>query len=301
MGNTMTRCAPWVTASGVIAQLFGLAWDARLHRLQPDLRSHEGIFSFANPGHALIAVGMALVVAGTALFLWGRGAGTPARSRVSRWGRVAGPVSAVAVIALALAAFGSAAVTEARHVGPHAAGPAPTPGQLVAAAEFLKATKTGIGRFADFRVAQAEGYWQVTPFPLQGKYGPAHFHNNDHAAAAYVHPGQIDPRHPPDLVYLKLPDGTMLLLGAMYVAPKGMGPQVGGALTAWHTHANLCFGSAGAVLFKTPGRCPPGAKFVGDRVEMLHVWVFDNPDGAFAHGLTRTSVLAAVKQLTDRQ
>ena len=68
-----------------------------------------------------------------------------------------------------------------------------------------------------------------------------------------------------------------------------------------NSHANLCFGSAGAVLSKTPGQCPRGAQFVGDRVEMLHVWTFDNPDGAFAHGLTRTSARAAIKQLSNRQ
>jgi len=264
----VTRYPPWMTAGGAIAQILGLAWDARLHRLHPDLGSHEGIFSVVNPGHSLIAAGMALVVAGTALFLWGRGAGTVAGSR---WRRAAGPASAIAVVALALAAFGSAAATEARRGHTHAAEVALTPGQLVAASEFLKDTKTGIARFADFQVAQAEGYRQVTPFPLNGKYGPAHFRNDDYARAAYRHPGEIDPQHPPVLVYLKLPSDRMLLLGAMYVAPKGMGPRIGGALTAWHSHANLCFGGAGAVLSKAPGQCPPGAKFVGDRVEMLHV------------------------------
>jgi len=152
MMNKVTRYAPWMTAGGATAQVLGLAWDARLHRLHPDLGSHEGIFTFANPGHALIAVGMALVVAGTALFLWARGAGTPAGSR---WRRVAGKTSAIAVVALTLAAFGSAAVTEARHTHTHAVEAAPTPDQLVAASEFLKATKAGIARFADFRVAQA--------------------------------------------------------------------------------------------------------------------------------------------------
>jgi hypothetical protein len=189
----LTRYAPWMTVGGAIAQILGLAWDARLHRLHPELGSHEGIFTFANPGHALIAAGMGLVVAGTALFLWARGAGAVAGSR---WRRAAGPASAIAVVALALAAFGSAAATEARHVHAHAIEAAPTPGQLVAASEFLKDTKTGIARFADFQVAQAEGYRQVTPFPLNGKYGPAHFHNDDYARAAYVYPARSIPSTP---------------------------------------------------------------------------------------------------------
>jgi hypothetical protein len=296
--SRLARSAPWMTAVGAIAQILGLAWDARLHRLHPDLGSHEGIFTLANPGHALIAAGMALAVAGTVLFLWERGSGMAAGPR---WRRAAGPTSAIAVVALAIAAFGSAAATEAQHQHTHAAA-APTPSELVAASEFLRATKAGIARFADFRAAQSEGYRQVTPFPLGGKYGPAHFHNDEYARASYYgHPGHVDPHHPSALVYLKLPDERMLLLGAMYTAPKGMGPRIGGDLTAWHRHANLCFGSAGAVLSKTPGVCPSGARFVGDRVEMLHVWVFDNPDGAFAHGLTRTSVRAAISQLSTRQ
>ena len=295
MMRRLVNSAPWLMAGGAIAQILGLAWDARLHRLHPDLGSHEGIFTFGNPGHALIAAGMTLAAMGTALFLWDRG-----RRSAARWGRVAGPASGAAVVALALAAFGSAATTEAQHRRAHA-GAAPTPAQIVAASEFVKDTKEGIARFTDFGVAQAEGYRQVTPYPLKGQYGPAHFHHDAYARAAYLHPGEIDPRHPPVLVYLRLPGDRMLLLGAMYVAPKGMGPRIGGTLTEWHSHANLCFGSGGATLSKTPGWCPPGKRFVGDRVEMLHVWTFDNPDGAFAHGLTRGSVRAAIKQLSNGQ
>ena len=136
-----TRYAPSVTACGAIAQVLGLAWDARLHHLYPELGSHEDIFSFANPGHTLIASGMALVVAGSALFLWARRAGTASGSR---WRRAIGPVSALAVVALAVAVFGSAAATGGRHTHVHAAEAGATPAQLVAASEFLQATKTGI-------------------------------------------------------------------------------------------------------------------------------------------------------------
>ncbi len=297
MANRVTRAAPSVTAAGAVAQLLGLAVDARLHRLDPELGAHEGIFTFSNPGHALIAVGMLLVVGGTALFLWGRAA---ARPDARPWGRAAGAVSTIVLLVFALAAFASALAT-GRHEHAHLVGPAPTAVQLVAAADFAKANKTGTARFADFRVAQAEGYWQTTQFPIEGKYGPAHFHNDAYARAAHAHPDLIDPTHPPDLVYLSLPGAKMFLLGAMYVAPKGRGPRIGGSLTDWHTHPNLCFGSTGAMLSPTPGQCPSGAVFIGDRVEMLHVWVFDNPDGLFAHGLTRGSVQAAIRQLSTRQ
>src|SRR5262249_50100102 len=176
MMNRLAPYASWITGSGAIAQILGLAWDARLHRLHPELASHEGIFTLANPGHALIAAGMAFAIAGTALFRWQRGRGGPAGSP---WRRAVGPVSAIAVVAFALAAFGCAAVTEGQHHHTHAAEAAPTPSQLVAASEFLRATQTGIARFADFRVAAAEGYRQVTPVSVGGKDGPGHFHHDD--------------------------------------------------------------------------------------------------------------------------
>lgn len=34
----------------------------------------------------------------------------------------------------------------------------------------------------------------------------------------------------------------MKLIGALYVAPWGEGPTVGGELTQWHTHNLLCIG-----------------------------------------------------------
>jgi len=295
MGNRLLRAAPWVTTGGTVVQLLGLAVDARLHRLDPGLGAHEGIFTMANPGHALIALGVALMVAGTVFFLGGQAGSRPG---VRLLGRLTGPVSAAALVAFALVAF-TFALSTGTLEHEHATVLAPTADQLATAADFLKATKAGTARFADYQIARAEGYWQATPFPLKGQYGPAHFHNDAYAKAAYAHPGQLDPAHPPDLVYLKLADGKMQLLGAMFVAPKGYGAQIGGPLTPWHTHATLCFGSMGAVLTTTPGRCPPGTVFVGDRTEMLHVWVFDNPDGPFAHGLTRQSVRIAIRQLSS--
>jgi len=89
----------------------------------------------------------------------------------------------------------------------------------------------------------------------------------------------------------------MLFLGAMFLAPVGEGPRPGGSLTTWHVHDNLCFDGQTYSVADAAGRCRMGSHRVGDQYEMMHVWTFDNPDGPFAHNLTRTDYLAAIHQL----
>ena len=65
--------------------------------------------------------------------------------------------------------------------------------------------------------------------------------------------------------HIKLEDGRIVLLGAMFVAPKGQGPRPAGPLTEWHVHDNLCLTGSGSVALATgPGQCPPGSFFVGE-------------------------------------
>src|SRR3972149_5695865 len=47
--NALLRFAPWLTFTGSVATLLGLAWDARLHRLLPTLAAPGGGFPFFNP------------------------------------------------------------------------------------------------------------------------------------------------------------------------------------------------------------------------------------------------------------
>ncbi|HVW33123.1 MAG TPA: hypothetical protein VHL53_11330 [Acidimicrobiia bacterium] len=68
--------------SGVVLLLGGLAWDAVVHAHDPSLAGREGIFTLRNPGHALMGLGIGLVLVG----LIGAGE-TVLSSATGRWGR----------------------------------------------------------------------------------------------------------------------------------------------------------------------------------------------------------------------
>jgi hypothetical protein len=76
----------------------------------------------------------------------------------------------------------------------------------------------------------------------------------------------------------------------MYQLPFGRRfadvPDVGGPLTQWHVHANLCLTNdpqqkilAGFTAIS--GSCPPGTSKASN-TPMLHVWVVPTPCGPFA-------------------
>lgn len=296
------RTAPWVTLAGAFIMLSGLSRDARMHAADPTLASREGIFTLANPAHALFAVGIALVVAGTLMFLIGLAA---RRGRLLT--RVLSGATAGLLVLMSLNLFAVSARGQdpGGHSHTHGAGPggsrshgAPpsastaTPEQQAAAAKLFRDVKASLARYSNVGAAQAAGYRRVTPYRFLG-WGPAHFHN----MALNRDDRWLDPARPEALAYMKLRNGDHVLLGAMFVAPKDMGPRPGGPITAWHVHENLCVKPDGGVaLPRGPGKCPEGSFFVGDAVEMIHVWTFDHPDGPFAHELTREAIQAALKQ-----
>ena len=98
----------------------------------------------------------------------------------------------------------------------------------------------------------------------------------------------LDPTRPESLVY-EVRDGKQQVAAAMYMLPFGSRftnvPDVGGPLTQWHVHENLCLTDSAtqkvlAGFVAIDGKCQPGTSKAG-AMPMLHVWVVPNPCGPF--------------------
>ena len=108
---------------------------------------------------------------------------------------------------------------------------------------------------------------------------------------SFVDDGHIlDPTRPESLVY-EWRGGKQQLAAVMYMMPFNSRftdvPDVGGALTQWHVHRDLCLTNDPTQkvlsgLVGINGVCPPGSSKAGAATPMLHVWVVPNPCGPFA-------------------
>jgi hypothetical protein len=101
---------------------------------------------------------------------------------------------------------------------------------------------------------------------------------------------QFDPDYPESLVYnVDRATGEKTLEAAMYMMPTGSTlddvPDIGGDMTQFHIHDNLCFSNEEAPrvagVTESGGECPPGTQRLTP-VPMMHVWILPNPCGPFA-------------------
>ena len=145
----------------------------------------------------------------------------------------------------------------------------PTPVERAAAEQLVLTTRSALARYADPKVAATDGY------RVAGLAG-IDFHASN---PAYEKDGRVlDPAHPETLVYAVAPDGRPVLLGAMFQMPniRQPGPTIGGSLTVWHAHEQVCFsltppGLTG--LLSPLGACPIGSIDVPLTPEMIHIWI----------------------------
>jgi hypothetical protein len=163
--------------------------------------------------------------------------------------------------------------------------PGVSPQEQARAENLIAVTLLRLPKYADTAAAEAAGYRTI----------------GDGAAGGYEHyvnwslinDGVIlDPDLPESLVYERRPDGTKELVAAMYMLPDGdtldTVPELGGPLTQWHIHNNLCYsndpsetGQAFVIgLTDSEGNCPRGVK-LGEN-PMLHVWITPHRCGPFA-------------------
>lgn len=155
-----------------------------------------------------------------------------------------------------------------------------TPQQQAAAENLVARTLADLPQFADAAVAEAQGWHSIG----DGFTGHEHLINWD-----LIDDGRVlDPDYPESLVY-DTSGGGRRLVSAMFMMPRGASlddvPELGGPLTQWHVHDDLCFSPGEnprvAGLTSVGGSCtPPLQKF--DPTPMIHVWIEPHPCGPFA-------------------
>jgi hypothetical protein len=167
----------------------------------------------------------------------------------------------------------------------------PTAAQKAAAAKLVANTKASLAKFASLASATAAGY---VPATNPSGY-VVHYVNWKTVEGKDV----LDPTNPSALVYANTVKGP-LLLGAMYLGagPCQPGPDIGGSLTDWHAHDDLCLSASHQVVGKTTasGTCTVG-KHNTATLFMLHVWVA--PSLASTHqfeaDLTRAEIAPIIR------
>ena len=202
--------------------------------------------------------------------------------RVRGWAASGVTILLVVLIGLSgwVGAFAAAGGVQA-HGHDQGDGSVPTPGTLLqasipaaasveqvsAARALLEATRAAIARYADPAVAARDGY------AVDGIAGlDFHTPNEGYERDDRV----LDPERPESLVYAMGPHGP-ILLGALFQVPGfgDVGPAVGGPLTIWHGHEQICFSLVppGLTGIVSPlGGCPVGSLSIPRTVEMMHVW-----------------------------
>lgn len=176
-----------------------------------------------------------------------------------------------------------------------------TPEQRAAADKLLADTEAGLWQWNDEAKVEAAGFRSIG----DGVTGTEHLVNwnwiNDDTV--------LDPNHPESLVFRVTPRGRVLE-AAMYILPQTTKdadiPDVGGTITQWHVHGDLCFSNERSVN-GAPQRRVVGVTGVGGpcgfgenlpTAPMLHVWVVPHPCGPFA-ALEGVGAGQAVTEATD--
>lgn len=140
-----------------------------------------------------------------------------------------------------------------------------TPAQEEATRHLYEETVAALTRYEDPAVAAADGY------DVEGIAGTDfHADNPSLKNDGYI----LEPSKPETLVYAMGDDGPVLL-GAMFQTDSmgQPGPTVGGDLTPWHAHGNICFTFVGLMGATDPfGQCPLGTLSIPHSNEMMHVW-----------------------------
>jgi len=160
--------------------------------------------------------------------------------------------------------------------------PGVTPAERARAEKLVRDTLLYLPHYADTATAYREGYRSI---------GDAGTGDEHYVKFSYADDGHIlDPKYPESLVY-EVINGKKTLVAAMYILPFGTRytdiPDVGGPMTQWHVHDDLCLAPTSdplqkqVTLARPDGTCAPGQVTAG-KAPMIHVWIVPNKCGPFA-------------------
>jgi hypothetical protein len=148
---------------------------------------------------------------------------------------------------------------------------------------LVRDTLRDLPRYANVSTAYADGFRTI---------GDAGTGDEHYVKWSLIDDGKVlNPKYPESLVY-EFPNGKPTLVAAMYILPFATRytdiPDVGGALTQWHVHDDLCLAPSPSDpmqklvrLAQPDGTCAPGQTTAG-KAPMLHVWIVANKCGPFA-------------------
>ena len=154
--------------------------------------------------------------------------------------------------------------------------------QQLRAAKLIQDTLRDLPRWADPKVAEADGYKSI------GDAGTGVEH---YIKASLIEDDVIlDPTQPESLVY-EVNGAQRTLTGAMFITSARATDDAtltdwAGALMTWHNHGNLCWDLVDGVakvvgITDASGNCARGLN-TGGANPMVHVWIAPNQCGPFA-------------------
>jgi len=162
--------------------------------------------------------------------------------------------------------------------------PGVTAEEKARAEDLVYRTRTVLPKFATTAAAEAAGFSTIG----DGGTGYEHYINWTYINDEH----ELDPGYPESLVYQVDNTGRKTLVSAMYMVDDSYTldtvPNIGGPLTQWHIHSNLCFSRDPAVFGSTrvvgvtteDGPCAFGIKLHAN--PMIHVWIVPHRCGPFA-------------------
>jgi hypothetical protein len=287
-----------------------------------------GLAALGNPAHVVFALGVLVTLVGVGLALTDRWPARPAASRVPLAARLGLALTVAGSVGFLLsagqrapaadraaelhAAYGDGALqTSSPSKDLHAQGVRNNHGagallhlnaadlvvtsdQQAASDRLLADTRRNLAGFSSIETARARGYVELAAGSSQ--LGPLLELLNP----SFVRGSQlVDPTRPDGLIYLQTASAP-ILIGALFLAPAGDGPRLGGGLTIWAPRENVCLDGefiAVAAVNEADG-CPAGSDPLAEAPEELRVWRFDHPDGPFASHFNDLALTTALRQLS---